>query len=450
MKTQNSKTAKKIKSILVMSVYALPLGAVAGLVVWLVLKVINLGIEFLWTYLPEKTGHEVIYTFAVCIMGGIIIGLFQKRYGLLPDKLETVMATLKRDGTYPYDRLHILAIAAILPLIFGASLGPEAGLTGLITGLCCWIGDKLKIKGEELRELSEAGMAAVLGIIFNAPVFGFANNFEHSRAENKRYFSAKEFKLAKTIIYICGIAGGFGVMLLLGKLVGGGGGLPRFALEEKLVLADWKFFVIFAAAGIACGMLYMLFDLLSAKLAARIDKYRVTSCVIAGIALALVGLLLPLTMFSGEHQLGDIMENAGEMSLLVLILTPILKIFITNVCINFGWRGGNIFPVIFSGVSMGYALAFLTGVNPLFAVASTTAGCCGYIMRKPLTVVAVLFLCFPIRLIVPLLLAAYIASLIPAVNTFGSSDSKQADRKKGARRQRHDRKKGTRQQQDDR
>jgi len=134
----------------------------------------------------------------------------------------------------------------------------------------------------------------------------------------------------------------------------------------------------------------------------------------AGFLLAMLGIWLPWTMFSGEHEMGILMENWENIPVTLLMMTAIGKILAVNICVNFGWKGGNIFPVIFSGVSMGYALAAVSGVEPVFAVAVVSASAYGYIMRKPLTVVAVLFLCFPLRLIVPLTAAAYIASLIPA------------------------------------
>lgn len=90
-----------------------------------------------------------------------------------------------------------------------------------------------------------------------------------------------------------------------------------------------------------------------------------------------------------------------------------LKLLLVNLCINLGWKGGHIFPVIFSGVSAGYAMAMILGIEPVFAVAVTTAALCGYIMRKPVMVIGVLLLCFPVTMIIPLAAAAYIGSIIP-------------------------------------
>ena len=89
------------------------------------------------------------------------------------------------------------------------------------------------------------------------------------------------------------------------------------------------------------------------------------------------------------------------------------KMLLVNLCISLGWRGGSIFPLIFSGVAAGYAFAAITGIDPNFAVAAMTAGLYGYVSRKPVMTVAVLLMCFPPVYIFPLAGAAVIASKVP-------------------------------------
>ena len=86
---------------------------------------------------------------------------------------------------------------------------------------------------------------------------------------------------------------------------------------------------------------------------------------------------------------------------------------LTPALINLGWRGGHFFPVIFSGVSPGLWPAILTGADPVFCVAVCTASTMGAVMRQPVMVVGLLLMCFPLKGIVCMIIAAAIAAGIP-------------------------------------
>lgn len=393
------------------------LGALAGALVWLLLRIMNLGIDLVWHTIPEYVGNNVVYTIGVCLLGGLLIGLWQKKFGIYPQELEEVMHELRSTGTYPYSKVPMLSVAALLPLIFGGCLGPEAGLTGIIVGLCCWVGDKLKYKGREIREMAEAGMAATLGVIFASPFVGIAFNYESEDAKDREEeLTEKEkatLKNLKKLVYIMAVAGGLGAMHLLGAIFGGGSGIPRFGRDVDITVDDWKWFLAVFAAGLIAGVIYAVVNKITLAIGNKLINHRIISCMLAGICLAVIGLAFPWTMFSGEHQMGELMVVWQDESAVDLILTTLMKLVLVNLCINLGWKGGYIFPIIFSGVSLGYAMAMIIGIEPVFAVAVVTATLCGYIMRKPVMVIGVLLLCFPVTVIIPLSAAAYLGSLIP-------------------------------------
>lgn len=405
---------KKFEKILLFGILALILGAFAGAIVWLVLKVMSLGIDLLWTVLPRALcfGNSLIYSLSVCLIGGLIIGLWQRKFGLLPEELTEVMGRIKKEGTYPYNNLHIVAVSALLPLIFGGALGPEAGLTGLIVGLCCFVGDRLKYKGAEVAALMEAGMAATLGVIFGAPLFGIVSNIE---PDNKKEHYGKKLASKKTriFLYVMAVVGGMLAMGGLTDLLGGGMGLPRFDAHHGMGFAQWKWFIPLLVAGVLFGLLYLVIHKITGIIGEKLLKYRVISCMLAGAAVGTIGYFLPLTMFSGEHEMGDLMNDWQSYSVVILIISAIGKLFLVNFCVDLGWRGGNIFPIIFVGVTIGYVMAAIVGMDGSFAVAVTAAALYAYIMRKPLTVVAVLLLCFPLTYILPLTITAVVASKIP-------------------------------------
>lgn len=90
-------------------------------------------------------------------------------HGIFPESTEQVMEKLKNDGRYPYDKIAIIAVAVIMPLVFGGSLGPEAVLVGVIAGLCCWIGDSLKRRGDNVAKIINVYTDLCQSPISNAP-----------------------------------------------------------------------------------------------------------------------------------------------------------------------------------------------------------------------------------------------------------------------------------------
>lgn len=406
-------------------------GAFAGAAVWLFFFAMKHGIDYLWTEIPHMLGAAspelasgpfgfLPYPFFVCLLGGLLIGLYEKATGIKTDNLYQVMAKVKQDGRYPYDNLGKLSIAALLPLLFGGSIGPEAGLTGVIAGLCSWVGDRMRRFGAEFRELTLLGTQAALTALFTAPVFGFveplavsANGQDAGDGESDAdEIIIKLPKAQKTVVYGIAIAGGLGAYLLLGKLMGGGMGMPRFEAAEVGNL-ELAWLIPLALIGTACGWLFFASEHTSEALSHAMGERPVVKAMLAGLVLAACGTILPYTMFAGETQADVLMETYLTIPAGALIATGLVKAVLTPVLINLGWRGGHFFPVIFSGVSLGYGLAILTGADPVFCVAVCTASTMGSVMRKPVMVVALLLLCFPLKGIVCMIIAAVIAAGIP-------------------------------------
>ena len=419
---------KKFVDILMFCILTTVMGFVAATLIWLILQVIDLGIDFLWQELPWMLGmsDSLIYYLIVCIAGGVLIGLWQKKFGPLPENIETVMGRVKTEGGYPYNRLHIIAVSAILPLIFGGALGPEAGLSGLIAGMCCFIGDRLRYKGNSLAALTESGIAATLGVIFGAPLFGIVGNLEPDNSKEK-YREKLVSKRTRIIIYCFGVMGAFAAFRLLGTITGTSAGLPRFNPEHGIGIEQWKWFVPLFAIGLVLSVFYKSMNKLTALIKNKIGKKEVLCCTIAGAAVALCGYFLPLTMFSGEDELVYLIDEWMSNSMIIMVVSALVKLILVNVCINMGWKGGNIFPMIYSCALIGYSFAMLTGMDGAFAVAVVTASFYACVIRKPVTAIAILLLCFPITYILPLGVAAIAASKIPLPFQNKDPDESQKD-----------------------
>lgn len=383
-------------------------GAVAGAFVWLLLFLMNLGITFIWDRVPVYLGS--LYPLVMCAIGGIIIGLFTKRYGPYPDDMMTVLAKVKRDGRYGYEDLGPMSAGALLPMVFGGSVGPEAGLVGAIAAICTWVSERLKRFGSQFRELTEAGVYAAISAIFTAPLYGFAGGIG-----GKKVYGSEDVhvsKMMRALIYVFAIAGALITFLLLSKYIGGGLSLPRYT-DIVYGVDEFIWLIPVVIVGSIAGWLFCVLDVSFKKVSDRFGDRHVLKATMGGLALGLCGMVLPFTMFAGEVQAEELNEIWMTLSIAVLLATGFVKIAITALGVNLGWRGGHFFPVIFSGISIGYGLSMAIGIDPVFCVCATTAAVVGGVMRRPVMAILLLFLCFPVHSILVLAIAATIGSLIP-------------------------------------
>ena len=60
-------------------------GAVIACIVWLFLKLMSLGISFIWETVPSNINFTY-YPLAVCTIGGILLGIYQKISKAVPIK----------------------------------------------------------------------------------------------------------------------------------------------------------------------------------------------------------------------------------------------------------------------------------------------------------------------------------------------------------------------------
>jgi H+/Cl- antiporter ClcA len=163
--------------------------------------------------------------------------------------------------------------------------------------------------------------------------------------------------------------------------------------------------------GILLGYIYFISHKLIKEFYNKVKLNIIIKCLIGGILLGIIGYLLPLTMFSGEEQIEEILLNGTSIGILILILTSILKIILTNICIESGLKGGHFFPMIFSGIAFGFAMSLLLNIDPVISMAVVTTSFLSNIMKKPIAVVLLLIIVFPVNLIPIMLLSSVISCL---------------------------------------
>ena len=382
-------------------------GAFAGLVIWCFLKAVSLCSGLVWETAPSIAGGQKI-TVLFCALGGLAAGILRRVFGDYPESLDTVMGKIRKEHHYSYHPMFAMLLCAFLPLVFGASVGPEAGLAGIIAALCYWVGDNVTFAKQNVNLYSRVGEAVTLGQLFHSPLFGIlAVEEEEGQLAPQRMPGGW-----RLVLYALSTACSFGVVWLLNLVFGKAmSGFPSFS-EVPVTTADGFASLLYIPAGCVLFLIYEGCEALFGYAAQFIPS--VLKETICGLIIGLVGLGAPMVLFSGEEQMAELIEKNSGYGVLFLIGICLLKLVMTSFCLEFGMKGGHFFPMIFACTCMGYALGTLlfggSFAHAAFAAGMITAAALGAQLKKPLAVTVLLLLCFPARFLLWGFLSAALGS----------------------------------------
>lgn len=372
-------------------VYSCVLGLLVGIMSAAFLSLTNFMIDVVWTSIPEGLSLP-LYPILVGLIGGGLVGLIQTKVGRYPTTMHETLSEFKQKKRVTYKKqIGRNFLSALIVLMFGASLGPEAALAGIMGGLITWVGDHLKLTLQRKEELLELGIGTMLAAIFRAPLAGVSEVFEKN---DQPTFNNR---MKKIMLYA--LSTGFGLLgfLFVKQL------FPEesvFSLHFSKNIA-WKWQAILLSPvswliGGLFGLIFLELEKLTDRLATKINN-QLISALIAGLCIGIFALWSPYFLFSGEHQLLPFSQEALQLSFINLLLLGIGKAFLTNLCFSFGWRGGKIFPAIFSSVAIGFAIVRLFPYTPGLLVGVAVAASTTIILSQPYVCAALLLFLFPIQ-----------------------------------------------------
>lgn len=187
-------------------------------------------------------------------------------------------------------------------------------------------------------------------------------------------------------------------------------------LGIHIPIVIWQSKVLFLiipaiVSGILFGYLFLRIEKISNRIAKKIN-HPIVLVIIAGILIGLLGMISPYFLFSGEHELLPLSKDYREMSRWFLLFIAIGKVILTNLCFAFGWRGGKIFPAIFSSATIAFTMVSFFPFTPGLIVSIVVAASVTIILKQPLVTAALLLFLFPIQFFPAIVFICYLAQYL--------------------------------------
>jgi H+/Cl- antiporter ClcA len=385
------------------------LWAILGLVGGLIAGVYWIILEFLTHKMAFFEGWQVIPLMSIA---GLLAGLVIHFIGD-PGEIHLIVNNIRfNKGKLDPKNNPSMILSSLLCVASGGSLGPEAPLVQVTGSMGTWLGKIFRLKGEELRSLSIAGMASGFTALFGAPLGGslFSLEILHHKHAVEYYKAIIPALVASSFSYVV-----FAMVIHLGI-----GPIWNLSGYEYAGVFDFLYAVLFAIAGtvVAWGFIYCTKFFKSIFEKKTIPIYIKT--LIGGILLGLIAFYFPLTRYFGHHEINELLTNDFSINMLVAIL--FFKIVAIAITVTSGWRGGFIIPLFFVGVSLGLILYIVfPSINPTLAIISCMAAINACVTRTPMSTTILLATLTGFGYFIPILFASltgyFLAPRIPFISS---------------------------------
>lgn len=290
----------------------------------------------------EHAWLVMMATVVIPATGGLIVGFLIHKLAPANRALGppgVIRAVQLRSGLPDTRSGWVTICASVVSLGFGASVG-QYGPMVYLGAMFGNIMAKLRFGILHLRSIAVAcGVAAAISTAFNAPIAGLV--FAHEVV--LRHYSTRAF--APTTVAAS-------VGFIIANVVFDRP--PLFLVSFAGVQYGYEFF-LFGLLGIFCAAVAILFMRLLLFIPENAEKTRIPVVMrpaAAGLFLGLVGLWLPDILGMGKETL-RFATIEGAFTLAELPLLILAKIFLTALCIGFGFAGGVFSPSLLIGVLTG-------------------------------------------------------------------------------------------------
>ncbi|HEA31474.1 MAG TPA: chloride channel protein [Leeuwenhoekiella sp.] len=383
------------------------LWALLGLIGGCIAGVYWIALEFLTHQLAFFEGFWVIVVMAVC---GLLAGLIIHFIGD-PGEIHLIVNNIRfNKGRLDPKNNPSMILSSLLCVASGGSLGPEAPLVQVTGSTGTWLGKVFRLKGEELRSLSIAGMASGFTALFGAPLGGslFSLEILHHKHAVEYYRAIIPALVASCFSYIV-----FALIIHLGL-----GAVWDLSAYEYSGLFDFGYAIVFGILGTIIAWIFIYCTKSFKKIFDHRPLPIYIKTLIGGVLLGVIAYYFPLTRYFGHHEINALLDQ--RLSITVLFGILVFKIIAIAITVTSGWRGGFIIPLFFVGATLGLIIHyFFPSTNLTLAIISCMAAINSCATRTPMSTTILLATLTGFSYLIPILFASltgyFLAPRIPFI-----------------------------------
>ena len=380
------------------------LGAGVGLISIGFLAAVKTAKYLIWTSELERINPVVVLS--ICVVGGLLVGvlnqLAEKSRSEVHDLTEAIadMEEVETKQAPPARLIFGRAGLGVVSLGFGGPLGPEAPLIALVAQLSSRLSHILRVTQARVVELSVAGS---LGVLFGVPlVLAGIESEEKAKGRN-----IGQRIVARGPEILAAISSLFVITKLLPEI-----GIHQFTSANSAEVGFGIELIWVALIAVLAASLGLAIVRATPKarefVVSKIPGGAIPAGLISGVILGVSAVVTPLVLFSGHHEIQEILDSPIATSELLIVVG--FKTLVLIACLAGGWYGGQIFPLAFIGAGTALLVAELVNSSStlgLVAAGFVAASAVG--IRRPALALLLGFVLFPSTTWIPMLLATVIA-----------------------------------------
>lgn len=340
-----------------------------------VVGLFSIVFSFCLKYVTEfREGHQ--YIILLLPLAGVVIVMLYRAFDYSNNKgTNLVLSTIHSETKLPFKMAPLIFISTIITHMFGGSAGREGAALQLGGSIGSKLGELLKLDEQDEHVIIMCGMSAAFSALFGTPMAAAIFSMEVVSV-GVMYYAA-----LVPCVFSALIASNFASTMGISPESFNVHDIPAMGLENSVKI------VIIA---MACAAISVLFCMLLHGTGDFYRKYienqyiRIT---VAGIFIVVVTLIIGNDDYLGAGI--PVIERAIAGN--VVPVAFLIKMLLTAVTLESGFKGGEIVPSFFIGATFGCLAGHILGISPsLCAAVGMTAVFCG-VTNCPITSLLISF-----------------------------------------------------------